>query len=152
MTAPTTFTFGKSCVIQLGNGATPEVFSAPCGFTERSVEIKAETASTAVPDCDDGDAPAWNDTGVKSLSASVNGQGVLSQGAHPLWRAWVLSGEPKNVRVLFNGSADVGYYEGAAVLTSFKLDGAFGEKTKATVALESSGQWDWVGAAPTAGT
>ena len=58
MAKPQTLTFGTSCIIMVGDGASPENFSAPCGFTERSVEIKAETATTAIPDCNDGDLPA----------------------------------------------------------------------------------------------
>ena len=140
-----TLTFGKFAVL-LGDGANPENFNAPCGFTERSLEIKAETATTQVPDCDDGDLPAWNDTGVKALSASISGQGVLAMESHAIWQAWVLSGQDKNVRVLLNqpNANGGGYYQGAAVCTSLKLDGSFGEKVKQTVAIESDGEWIWV--------
>lgn len=148
MAPPKTFTFGNF-IVQVGDGAQPENFVAPCGFTDRSLELKADTATDQIPDCDDQDAPAWNSTGVKALSASVSGQGVLAASSHRTWREWLLSGVSRNVRVIVGNSAALngGYYQGAAALTSFKMDGSFGEKTKITVQIDSDGEWTWVDAA-----
>lgn len=148
MAQPKTLTFGKF-LIEVESDTTPGTFVAPCGFTDRSLEIKADTSTTAIPDCDDNDLPAWNSTGVKALSASVSGQGVLSLDGHKTWRDWVLAGVSKMVRVHINQTLENsgGYYEGSAVLTSLKLDGTFGEKCKQTVAIESDGAWVWTDAA-----
>ena len=147
MAQPKTLTFG-SFLVEIEDPATPGTFVAPCGFTDRSLEIKAETATTAVPDCDTPDAPVWNATSVKALSASVSGQGVLSLLGLKKWRDWSLSGGDRNVRVhvnqaLANGG---GYYMGPAVLTSLKHDGTFGEKCKLSVQIESDGLWTWTDA------
>lgn len=145
MAQPTVATFGKFLVL-LGDGASPEVFSAPCGFTERSFELKADTSSTQVPDCDDPDAPAWEDKDVSTLSSTITGQGVMALEALPTWRAWYFSGAAKNVRVqlaLPTGKGP-GYYQGAAVLTSLKHDSNIGEKCKLSVNIENTGAWSWV--------
>src|SRR5690606_33512417 len=46
-------------LIQVGDGADPEVFSAPCGLTTRGLNFSAETSDTTVPDCDDPSLPSW---------------------------------------------------------------------------------------------
>lgn len=147
MAKPATLSFGKFLVL-VGNGATPEVFAAPCGFTDKSLEITADTSSTDVPDCDDPDAPAWGEKNVKTLSAQVTGSGVLAQDAHKTWRDWLLSGLERNVRVQFPIplAQGGGYYEGAAVLTSFKVSGSHGDKLKVDVTIQNASAWDWVDA------
>lgn len=145
MAQPTVASFGKF-IVQLGDGASPEVFSAPCGFTERSLELKADTNATQVPDCDNPDAPAWEDKDVRTLSASITGQGVMALEALPTWRTWFFSALPKNVRVRLNAPTgkNPGYYQGAAILTSLKHDSNIGEKCKLSVSIENTGAWTWV--------
>ena len=147
MAQPSVSTFGKFIVL-LGDGATPEVFTAPCGFTDRSLELKANTSTTQVPDCDNPDAPAWEDKDVQTLSASITGQGVMALEALPIWRGWLFSAEAKNVRVKLDLPAgkNPGYYQGAAILTSLKHDSNIGEKVKLSVSIENTGAWSWVSA------
>ena len=148
MAQPTVATFGKFLLL-LGDGASPEVFSAPCGFTDRSLELKADTNSTQVPDCDNPDAPAWETKDISTLSVTVTGQGVLALEALPKWRDWYFSATPKNVRVqlALPAGKGPGYYQGAAILTSLKHDSAVGEKIKLSVNIENTGAWSWVAAA-----
>jgi len=148
MARPTTLRFGKF-IVQVGNGGSPEVFAAPCGFTERSLEFSADTNSTPVPDCDDPDAPIWSESDVTTLSATVTGQGVLAQEAHQIWRDWFLGGDVKNVRVLFDLplAQGGGYYAGAAILTQFKVDSNYGDKIKISISLKNTSSWAWTDAA-----
>lgn len=147
MAKPTTTTFGH-ILIYVGDGATPEVFTAPCGLTSKSLEVKSDTSSTALPDCDDPDAPAWNDTATKALSANVSGEGILAMESLSLWRKWVMGGASKNVRVVVNETLAKGggMWSGAAVLTSFKVSADTGEKPKVSINIESDGQWIWTDA------
>ena len=149
MAKPVTTKFGDFVVL-LGDGATPtENFTRPCGFTDKSFELKAATNSTQVPDCDDPDAPAWEEKAVTVLSASVSGQGVMANESQDDWRAFFFGATSRNVRVqtlasIQNGG---GYYQGAAILTSLKLDASLGDKVKCSVSLENDGPWAWTAAA-----
>jgi len=148
MARPNTITFGKFLVL-VGDGASPEVFAAPCGFTDRSLDMNSETNSTDVPDCDNPDAPVWSEKSIKTLSATVTGQGVLAQEAHATWREWFFSGAPRNVRVKIDltGAQGGGYYEGSAILTQFKVDSSYGDKVKVSVTLNNNSEWTWTDAA-----
>lgn len=143
MAAPTTFKFG-SFIVKVGDGDTPEVFAAPCGFTQRSLQFTANTNATQVPDCDDPDAPVWEEHDVTTMTAQVTGQGVLAATAHEVWREWFLSGEARNVRVEIAGATS--YYSGKAILTNFQLDSEIGSRVTVNVNLQASGPWIWTGA------
>lgn len=144
MAKPATIPFGKFKVL-VGDGASPETFSNPCGFTERALKLGSSTTSDEIPDCDDPDLPAWEAKGIKSLNAQVTGQGVLARAAHVIWRNWYMSALERNIRVVFDVPlADGGgYYEGKAVLTDLEYSGNYGEKVKANVTLQSSDAWAW---------
>ena len=149
MAQPKTLSFG-SFVTAVGDGGTPENFVTPCGFTQKSLEIKSETGDEVIPDCDNPDAPAWTSRDTKSLSVTVTGQGIMSMNALPLWQAWALSGTKKDLRVGPSTTAlanNGGYFAGVGLLTSFKVDATLGERCKVSVNIESDGQWIWVPAA-----
>ncbi len=148
MARPNTMRFGKYLVL-LGDGGSPENFAQPCGLTERSLDLGADTNTTPVPDCDDPDAPAWAEADITTLKATISGQGVLAQEAHAIWRNWFFTGQAKNVRVLMdvplaNGG---GYYYGAALLTQLKFDSNFGDKVKVSVTITNTSAWAWQDAA-----
>jgi predicted secreted protein len=148
MAQPTTKSFGQ-LLVQVGNGASPEVFTAPCGFTEKSLQLSADTSDQVIPDCDNPDAAAWVGREVVSLSATVSGQGVLAVESVAVWRAWLLSAANRNVRVVIAGSgaAGGGYYAGAFKLTSFELGATLGEKVTVNVTAVSDGAVTWTAAA-----
>ena len=75
MAKPNTLTFGKF-KIYVEDPANPGSFIAPCGFTDKSLTLTAATAEEEIPDCDNPDAPAWVGRNIKSLSATVAGQGA----------------------------------------------------------------------------
>ena len=88
MAQPTTARFGKFRV-KLGDGGSPEVFSAPCGFTSKSLTLTKNLTEVNLPDCDDPDAVAWVGRDAESLSASVSGEGVLAAESVETWLdAW----------------------------------------------------------------
>lgn len=139
MTAAQTFRFSGYRVL-LGDGGSPESFSAPCGFTERSFSINRELAETNVPDCGDDDAPSWLERDVTSQSATINGTGVLDTSALPLWLAILETTESFNARVeLWREGAKIGHWQGAFTLESFETSGTRGERVTVTVAMQSDG-------------
>ncbi|MDR3512627.1 MAG: phage tail tube protein [Caulobacteraceae bacterium] len=147
MAKPTTLPFSSFQVL-LGDGATPETFSAPCGFTKRSLKLSSQTSDTIVPDCDDPTIAAWTERNVSSLSGQVSGNGVTAMGSLSTWRAWFLSGQTKNIRILFNlpGAQGGGYFQGGAVLTDWSHDADIkseGGRTQQSVTLDNDGLWAW---------
>lgn len=147
MALPTTKRFGQF-LVKLGDGATPEVFSAPCGFTEKSLSLSAETSDQTIPDCADPDAAAWTAREISRLSGEVAGQGLLAVEAISTWRTWFLSADPKNVRIEISGTgaAGGGYYAGSFLLTSFELGATLGEKVTCNVTMVSDGAVAWTAA------
>lgn len=135
MTKPTTLNFGE-LLIELGNGATPEVFSAPCGLTSKGFNGTASTSDTTVPDCDDPDAPAWAERAVTTLSRDISGSGILATESLQIWDDWFSSGLDKNVQITFGNFVWTGPY----ILSNFSVQADLGSKIKVTIAMTSDGQ------------
>lgn len=135
MAKPTTLRFGE-VIISLGNGANPEVFSAPCGLTSKGFNGSADTNDTQVPDCDDPDAPAWKERAVTALSRDISGSGILATESLATWDDWFVSGLDKNVQVEFGGYI----WTGAYILSGFQIQADLGDKAKITIAMQSDGE------------
>ncbi len=149
MAQATTFRFG-AMVITLGDGATPtEVFSAPCGLTEKAFNLSAETVSTNVPDCDNPDGATWTETDVRSRTATINGSGVLARESQKVWRDFFLQDTSKNIKVLFPGNLAQGggTWTGKGRLTSLEMGAAIGERVNVSINIEGDGAWTFTPAA-----
>ena len=134
-----TFRFSGYRVL-IGDGADPEAFAAPCGFTERSISFNRELSDTNVPDCADEDAPSWLERDVTSMSATIGGTGVLEATALPTWLGLLETTASFNARVeLWREGAKVGHWQGAFQLESFETSGTKGERVTVTVSLQSDG-------------
>lgn len=128
-------------LIQVGNGASPEVFAAPCGLTSRGFNRSAETNDTNIPDCADEDAPSWLARDVVSLSGEISGSGVLDLDALDVWDEWFQSGAPRNCRVLVDTplAQNGRHWQGAFILTAFNITSERGSKVTIEVTLTSDG-------------
>lgn len=148
MARPTTYS-AKKLLIQLGNGATPEVFSAPCGLTTRGINMSKETNDVTVPDCDDPDLPSWTERDVLSLSGEISGSGILAAEAFATWRNAFLSTNAVNCRIKIDetGANGGGYFYGAFHLTAFNVTGEIGNKIQIEVTFTSDGEILWQAAA-----
>lgn len=136
MAQATTSTFGKFMVL-VGDGATPEVFTAICGLTSKGLDISADVQTSEVPDCSDEDAVSWQEQDVKSVGASISGSGVYAMEAHKMLMDWALSGAQKNVKVMW-GNAEVGdpsYVQGPCVLSKLGQSVQKGQRLSADITL-----------------
>jgi hypothetical protein len=145
MALPRTLSFA-SLMVFLGDGATPENFDNVAAFTDKSVKFKLSTGSTEVPDADDPDLPMSEELEGKMLSLEVSGSGVLAMSDLALWRTWAMTGQPKNIRVMFNdtGANGGGYVQCPALLTDFSPGAKKGEKCSMSVTIASSAAFSWV--------
>lgn len=141
---------GTSLLVQIGNGATPEVFAHDCLInTERGIQFHSETNRQVIPDCDTPDAPAWSVVNKDSFSATITGSGMLNTPSIKEWADWFASDDAKNVRVLLNGvtlANGGGHWAGSYKLTGWEVTGTRNEKATVSVTLESDGVVTWVDA------
>lgn len=147
MAKPVTISASK-LLIQLGDGASPEVFTAPCGLTTKGITFTKNMNDITVPDCDDPDAAAWVERGVVSLSAAISGNGVLAMEAQNTWLAAYQNTSSVNTRVLLTEATYGGHFEGKFHLSTLTENGALGDKVQVTVALDSDGPVLWVPSVP----
>src|SRR5262245_15827835 len=121
MAQPTVFNFGE-LLISVSNGATPPVFSEPCGLTAKAFNGAAATNDTIIPDCDDPDAPAWLGRSTSSLSRDITGSGVLAGESLELWDDWFASGLARDARITLDGGA-LGDWQwaGSYILSGFNI-------------------------------
>ena len=141
---------GSKLLVQIGDGADPEVFVHDCLInTERSFSVQKSTNSFAVIDCDNPDDAAWVERVADELSAAISGSGMLHTTSLEAWFGYVTAGTSVNVRILLNGVAAIdggGHFAGAFQVTSLEVTGNRGEKTTVSVALENDGAVTWVDA------
>lgn len=122
--------------IELGDGASPEVFAAPCGLNSRGFSRTAATSDTNVPDCDDPDAPSWLERDVVSLSASLSGSGVVADEDFDVWDEWFDGAESKNVKVTLGTRVWIGPMK----LSALNVTGERGQRVNFEATLDSDGK------------
>ena len=141
---------GVQLLVQIGDGADPEVFAADCLINaDRGISFESETNRQVIPDCDNPDDPAWSVMDKDGLSATITGSGMLHTSSTSEWFDWFNGNAGKNVRVLYNGVSLAnggGHWAGSFKLTSFEVTGARNEKSQVSVTLESDGVVTWVAA------
>lgn len=138
---------GSKFRIELGDGASPETFDAPCALTTKGINFSAASNEFNVPDCDDPDAATWTERVVSALSAGVTGAGTLAMESLPVWRDWFLSALEKNIRVRIiddGATAGDGYFAMSAILSSFNIGANQGELATIEISMDSNGEVTWV--------
>jgi hypothetical protein len=122
---------------QFGNGATPEVFSEPCGITGRSRNFSINTQSDDLPDCADPDAVSFDAPYKISIGESVDLQFIVSAEMEPLMRDLAYNEADVNARYVINKGSRNGYYEGPGILTAL----AFTSERRGNVT--GTATWTW---------
>lgn len=107
--------------IQFGDGATPEVFTEPCGITGRSRNFNINTQTEDLPDCDDPDIVSFESPFKISVGESIDIQFIASATLEPLLVDLAYDDEQTNIRYVINKGSRVGYYEGPAILTALSF-------------------------------
>lgn len=139
MAQPTTARFGKF-KIELGDGESPEVFAAPCGFTSKSLTLTKNLTEVNIPDCDDPDAVAWVGRDAESLSAAVSGEGVLASESVDTWLEAVENVDSVNVKVTIEFAAKTITWLGRMHIATFTPSAEQGGRVTVSVEMQSDGE------------
>lgn len=140
--------FGEKALL-IGDGATPEVFGAPCGLNELTRTTNTETETVNLPDCDDPDALSWLGVDEISKQMVITFSGQVAQESHAMWGEWDREGGPKNVRFYTDLLAikGGGYFEGPAYLTAYEETAQIKRSWNNTGTITFDGKPTWVPAA-----
>lgn len=140
---------GEKLLVQIGDGAGPEVFAHDCLInTDRGIQFSSDITQEITPTCDTPEDPAWKVTEKDGLSATVTGAGKLHTSSVETWFTWFKANATKNVRIKVDVTAGNGggYWAGAFHLTAMEIAGTRKGKATVSVTLVSSGPLTWTDA------
>ena len=129
---------GENILVQISDGASPEVFAHDCLINgDRGISLTASTITNTVPDCTDPSLPSRTMRAVDAIDSSITGAGKMHSSSVKTWMDWLVSGEPKNIRVKHNvtGKWQVA---GSYLLTAFSVNGTPKTNAEVTVTLEQA--------------
>lgn len=141
--AAVNYTRGVKLLLKVGDGASPEVFTALCSVNaERGFSITAATNEANIPDCEAPDQLSWLAREKVSLSADFTGGGMTNKSDVKRMMDWASDEDSKNCQVILDDDApgNVITFEGPFHLTQFDLTGNRGEKVTSTISLASDGE------------
>jgi predicted secreted protein len=133
---------GEQLLIQLGNGATPEVFTATCTInTTRTLDITAIASVTELADCVTPSNPAITYRQIKSYDLKFSGSGIADAPSILAIIQWLQSGAQKNVKIILNRTGANGGFTITLpmVMTSFQIAGTRGDMQTFTGTFEGAG-------------
>lgn len=139
MARPTTLR-GSKMLIQIGDGASPEVFTAPCALASKGFNRTAATNDFNVADCDDPDEPTWTERVKGALSAGISGSGTLAKESLDLYEEMYASRDSRNIRVVIDYAVGPRTYQGRFHLTNFNLTGDDDGLIQVEIELSSDGE------------
>lgn len=139
MAQATTIKGGKIRVL-LGNDADPIVYTAPCGFTQRSINLGKGLEEVNIPDCDDPDTVDWVGRDAVSLTMGINGEGVLAAESVETWLdAWE-SIESVPAKVEWEFPAKTITWTGKMHVETMEVGANNGQRATNNVSLQSDGK------------
>lgn len=139
MAKATTIKGGKFRVL-IGNDASPIVYSAPCGFTQRSITLTKALEEVNVPDCNDPDKIDWLGRDATSLSMSISGEGVLASESVETWLDAFDNVESVPVKVEWEFPAKTITWTGSMHAETIEAGAANAGRATLNVSLQSDGE------------
>lgn len=139
MADATTIKGGKVRVL-LGNDADPTVYSAPCGFTSKTVTLSKALEDQQGVSCSDPDAVSWLLRDAVSLSISVSGEGVFAVESQAAWIAAWKSVDSVPVKIEIEMPTDTLTFTGRMQVESIEWGAPNGRRVTANVSMQSDGE------------
>jgi hypothetical protein len=148
MALPTTSSFG-GIILEVESSPGSGTYNAlMCGFSQKAVDLTAQTSTAIVPDCNNPEAPAWDIAGISSIGGKITLSGIAASEDEATWNGWMDSGLSRNIRYRKSG---VGYRSGPALLTSLGESVQLRQDAnlvQRSITLENSGAWPWTAGDP----
>ena len=139
MAQATTIKGGKIRVL-LGDDSDPIVYTAPCGFTQRSITLNKGLEEVQIPDCLDPDKVDWLGRDATSLSMGISGEGVLASESVDAWLEGFESIESIPVKVEWEFPAKTITWTGRMHIESMEVGANNGQRATNNVSLQSDGE------------
>ena len=150
MALPTTRSFaGVILYVETAPGSGVYV-QRMCGFSQKALDLTAQTSTGLVPDCNNPEGASWDVSGVSSKGGKITLSGVYAEEDEPFWNTWFDNTTAYGIRWV---KAAVGFRAGPGLLT------ALGESTelrqdanllKRSITIENAGAWPWTAGDPPA--
>lgn len=126
---------GGQILVQVGNGASPEVFSHPALInTSRGFTITNATESDEIPDATDPLAVATTIRRTRASDTKIDGAGLVDTASVAEYMAWAASGEARNCKVQIGSTTVTAKY----ILTSFQVSGERVKASECQLTLEQA--------------
>lgn len=138
MAQATTIKSGMVRVL-IGAGSSPIVYSAPCGFTQRSITLSKNLEEVNIPDCDDPDKIDWIGRDATSLSMSITGEGVLAEESVEAWADAAESTSSIPVKVELEFPTKTLTWTGYMHVESMEMGAANGGRATNNISMQSDG-------------
>lgn len=134
---------GSDLLIKVGDGASPEVFTALAGLRSKTLKFNTETVDVTNQDSTGKWRELLEGAGIKS--ASVSGSGVFTDAtADETIRAAKFAGTIKNYQIIIPGFGTV---EGPFQISDLQYGGDHNKEVPVDLTLESAGEITWEAAA-----
>lgn len=130
---------GSKLLIKLGDGGSPEVFTAPCALTTKSFGRSTSANEFNVADCADPDAPVWTARVKSALSSTISGSGTLAKETIDLYEAFFLATDPRNIQITIDYTVGPRNYAGAFLMTTLNITGEQDGLIQVELEFQSSG-------------
>ena len=112
---------GRTLLIRIGDGATPEVFANLCGIKTRSFNMSANQVDTTVPDCNNPGGPVQQTSVPGITQRTFTGSGkFVSGGTQKILLDHVRAATVFNAEVVVPGD---GEYAGPWMVSDFEFSG-----------------------------
>jgi hypothetical protein len=131
---------GTKLLIKLGDGGSPEVFTAPCALATKAFNRSSTANEFNVADCANPDAPVWTNRVKSALSSTITGTGSLAKESLDMYESFLAQVDPKNCQITLDYSVGPRNYQGAYLMTTFNITGEQDGLIQAEIELQSSGQ------------
>ena len=138
MTQATTIKSGNFRVM-LGEGSGPITYSAPCGFTQRSMTLTKGLEEIQIPDCDDPDKVDWLGRDATSLSMAISGEGVLAAESAAKWFDAFESVDSVPVQIEIEFPAATHTWTGLMHIETLEMGVPNGRRATLNVSMQSDG-------------
>lgn len=135
---------GRQMLVKIGDGADPEVFSALCGLTSKTMTVNANNYDVTTTDCTEPGGQLWREVQTGMRMVNIAGNGYFEDSAtEEILRSKVMgTGIADTADAVANFEVtvpDFGTFTGAFHIDSLEYGGEQEDGVTYTLALSSTG-------------